>query len=260
MPRRAPSRWLACLLIATGPSLAASAPAQTPPPLRLLASEAWAMPLAQLQRSRGVLQLSDGVLLHWGEALARELGRPVSWVLRPRKRIESSLLDDAADLYCLLHPDWLSAEGRGRMQWPAQPFMQIEERLVAAPGQPLPAMLADLDGQTLGTVLGYHYPLLDPGFASGRHFRDDAPNEALLARKLLQGKNRYGVMRSLDLDWINRGQPAPARLQASDIVLTSKPVFCVLAPAARLALPDFEQAQQKLLKRGVLQQILERYR
>jgi len=228
-------------------------------PLRVMVSESWGMPFGQLQRQGSGQQLSAGIAYDWYLALAHELERPLEQRVRSRRRQEASLLAHEVDVFCLVRPDWLSKEVSAALQWASQPVMTAEDRIVAAPGVPVPTSLDDLRGQTLGTVLGFVYPSLEAHFAAGHLRREDAPNETALTAKLLRAHNRYGVLKTLDARYQQRSQPAAKALGISAIVVANAPLFCALAPQARISLAELEAAQASLLRRGEMARILAKY-
>ncbi len=223
-----------------------------------MVSESWGMPFGQLQRQGSGQQLSAGIAYDWYLALAHELERPLEQRVRSRRRQEASLLAHEVDVFCLVRPDWLSKEVSASLQWPSQPLMEAEDRIVAAPGVPVPSSLDDLRGQTLGTVLGFVYPSLEAEFAAGHLRREDAPNETALAAKLLRAHNRYAVLKTLDARYQQRSDAA-AVLGISAIVVARVPLFCALAPQARISLAELEAAQASLLRRGEMTRILAKY-
>jgi len=68
--------------------------------------------------------------------------------------------------------------------------------------------------QTIGTVLSYHYPTLQPLFDSGQLKRDDARNQDQVLQKLLAGRNEYGVSNQWTLDWFNQRLMPERQLRA----------------------------------------------
>lgn len=228
-------------------------------PLRVMVSESWGMPFGHVKRQGSGQQLSAGIAYDWYLALAEELERPLEQRVRSRRRQEAALLAHEVDVFCLVRPDWLSKKVSTALQWASQPLMAAEDRIVAAPGVPVPSSLDELRGQTLGTVLGFVYPSLEVGFAAGHLSREDAPNETALAAKLLRGHNRYGVLKTLDARYQQRSQPAAMALGISAIVVANAPLFCALAPQARISLAELEAAQASLLRRGEMTRILAKY-
>ncbi|GAA5174217.1 ABC transporter substrate-binding protein [Niveibacterium umoris] len=230
----------------------------TPAPLYFGVSEAWAMPFGEIQTSGGRTALVGGIMKAWQEALAAELGRSAVPVILSRLREEQRDPGIHIDVRCFTTPEWVT-DAKARYDWPS-PYMTIEERLVGASTSPTVQTLEDLHGKSVGTVLGYHYPLLDPLFASARITRDDAPNEAAAVRKQLAGRVDYTVMRTIDLAYLQRIDPNARALRASSLLITRTSVYCARSKSATISLEQLERAQTRLLGRGAFERILADYR
>ncbi|MNE58798.1 Bacterial extracellular solute-binding protein, family 3 [compost metagenome] len=63
---------------------------------------------------------------------------------------------------------------------------------------------ADLPHQSIGTVLSYNYPTLQPLFDANQLRRDDARNQEQVLQKLQAGRNHYAVSNQWTLDWFNQ--------------------------------------------------------
>lgn len=258
---RWPGPWVCLLmagLIGLGP-IAASAQAESAAPVRFMVTESATMPLALIERDAGgVPRLVDGILLDWQRALAKGLGRPAEYVVIPRRREELAMAPTKSDIRCAMSPEWISAEARDDYVWPA-PWLHVREVLVGPPGTAAIRDESAFKGQRVGTVAGYHYPSLEPHFASGRLARDDAPTEAAALGKLQRGHVRLTIMREMDLRYLLQGSMKGAALESSALVINDVPMHCGLARKGSVRLDRFEAVQQQLIQSGVLQQIARRY-
>lgn len=216
------------------------------------------MPFGEFQTSGEHTTLTGGIMKAWQDALATELNRRAVPVLLSRLREEQHNPNVQIDVRCFTTPEWVS-DAQTRYEWPS-PFMTVEERLVGAATQPTVQGLEDLRGQSIGTVLGYHYPLLDPLFAKGQIVRDDAPNETAALRKQFAGRVDFTVMRTLDLAYLQRIDSKARALRPSPLVITRTPVYCARSRSATISLEQLESAQARLLSRGALERILAQYR
>lgn len=241
-------------------ALAQQAAAGAPEALRYLYSES--MPAPQLIRSGGASGRDDGLQIRWARALAQELGRPLELLPRPRQRLERALLSGEGDFVCHAQPQWFGEEARQRVQWLRQPYQHFEQRLVVAPGQSLPRSLADIAGRTVGVVAGYRYPHLDELLGDERVRRSHAPREPALMQMLARGRVELAVVDVGNLAYQQKLDPGLRALRLSTVVVERGDLHCALAPAglARLTLADFEQAQTRLLQRGIWQQLEQQYR
>jgi len=210
------------------------------------------MPVGRLAHESTGLRLVDGFMLRWYEALGQALGLPLEQVVRSRRRLDASLLSGEADVLCLLHPEWVPSAERRRMRWAQEPFLQVIEQIVAGPGVPLPRTLEDLQGERIGTVLGFSYPQLQPLFADGRLIRDDAPNEESLAAKLLKGHSRYAVLEQAQLNHLSHASMQGAQLRPTGLGVQPFEAFCALSPKGRVSLDAFNAAQSRLLQNAQL--------
>lgn len=233
-----------------------AAPASSPP-IVFAVSEAWSMPLAEFADADGRKSLVGGIAKAWQEALAQELGRTAAVLVLPRARmdVEAPL---SADLRCFIAPEW-TGETRVEYEWPT-PFMHMEDRLVGSSAQALVQSLDDIPGRRIGTVFGYSYPALQRAFASKVLLRDDAPNEQAAQRKQIGGRVDYTVMRTLSLDYLRRTDPAARDLIASPLLLARTGVHCARPKKSTVAFEALQAAQDRLIRRGVLDRILADYR
>lgn len=250
--------WFASLAAALCvPGAVGAAPAEAP--VRFLVTESATMPLARIERQPdGTMRLVDGLLRDWQDALARGLGRPAVVVVVPRRREEAAIVAGEADVRCTMSPEWVSPAALGDYLWPA-PWLQVREVLAGPPGTAAIRDESAFRGQRVGTVAGYHYPRLEPHFAAGRLLRDDAPTEAAALGKLQRGHVSLGVMREMDLRYLQQRQAAGVPLESAALVINAVPMHCGLARGGRVKLDRFEAVQQQLIQAGVLQQIARRY-
>jgi polar amino acid transport system substrate-binding protein len=84
---------------------------------------------------------------------------------------------------------------------------------------------ASLSRQSIGTVLGYSYPTLQPLFEAKQLQRDDARNQEQVLEKLQAGRNRYAVSNQWTLDWFNQ-RLLPGRQLQGVAVLQEQSVGC----------------------------------
>lgn len=250
--------WLARLAVALcAPGAVTAGPADVP--VRFLVTESATMPLARIERQPdGAMRLVDGLLRDWQDALAQGLGRPAVVVIVPRRREEAAIAAGEADVRCTMSPEWVSPAAQGDYLWPA-PWLQVREVLVGPPGTAALGDESGFRGQRVGTVAGYHYPRLERYFAVGRLVRDDAPTEAAALAKLQRGYVSLGIMREMDLRYLQLRQPGGVAFESAAFVVNAVPMHCGVARAGRVTLDRFEAVQQQLIQAGVLQQIARRY-
>lgn len=214
------------------------------------ASSANAPPLVFFDRE----VLIGGISKELGEAIAGQLGRQVRFMVLPRKRIERYLEAGIVDALCYSRPEWLPIPG---LLW-SRPVFADSDLLISARSARQARSVKDLQGETVGTVLGFRYQQLDehPEIAI---LRDDAPSMEHNLRKMAIGRFAYAFTNSLTLDYYRKtGDPLLAI--HPPLVLYRYQTHCALSPKSRIALGDFNQAIVALQKNGQIEKILGNYR
>jgi ABC-type amino acid transport substrate-binding protein len=230
------------------------------PPLRFLVLDAHSMPFSEFKNTAsGRLELTGGIIKDWQDALARELHRTPVNIYYSRMRQDQAAASGQVDLRCFVSPEWVPPALRQQYDWPT-PFMHVEERLAGSVGKPQIRSVNELHGKTVGMVLGYRYPALEPLFDRHLANRDNAPNEAGVLAKQLAGRTDYMAVRTLDFYYLQRQNPALGVLQLSPLVINIAPLYCARPKTSQLSLEELVQAQQRLLDAGTMEKILQRYR
>ena len=93
---------------------------------------------------------------------------------------------------------------------------------------------AEFTAQSIGTVLGYSYPTLQPLFDASQLLRDDARNQEQVLEKLQAGRNRYAVSNQWTLDWFNQRLLPEQQLQSVAVLQVAE---CRLLRAQRPEVP-----------------------
>jgi len=188
-------------------------------PLRFVVPDSWAMPMVQLEHS----QPTQGILYDVMLSLATQVGMPAEFHVLPRARVQNAMEHGEVDVRCYAAQSWLPNQS-GDYIWSiplwTQPDVLISRKEPEAAIAP-----ASLPRQTIGTVLGYSYPTLQPLFDSGRLLREDARNQDQVLEKLLAGRYRYAVSNQWTLDWFNQ-RLLPERQLQGVAVLQEQHVGC----------------------------------
>lgn len=119
--------------------------------------------------------------------------------------------------------------------------------------------LSRMQGETIGTVLGFTYPGLAPLFASGQLQRDDARTQELALAKLQARRYDYAISNELTLQWFNRQQPAGDKLQPLQEVAADL-VACIVRDEPDVPTMPLLRALVQMKQAGEFEQILARYR
>ena len=188
-------------------------------PLRFVISDSWTMPMVQLERGKPTQGILYDVIL----SLATQVGLPAEFHVLPRGRVQSAMEQGEVDVRCYAAQSWLPRQS-GDYIWSIPLFTQ-PDLLVARHAQTDAVNPADLPNQSIGTVLSYSYPALQPLFDTDRLQRDDARSQEQVLEKLLAGRNRYAVSNRWSLDWFNQ-RLLPERQLHSVAVLQEQNVGC----------------------------------
>lgn len=204
-------RWAVGALL--GLSLSAMA---SPPPLRFVVADSWAMPMVQIERGRP----TQGILYDMMLSLATQVGVPAQFHVLPRARVQNAMEHGEVDVRCYAAQSWLPNLS-GDYIWSIPLFFQ-RDLLISRQDQPPNADPAHLPRQSIGTVLGYSYPTLQPIFDTDRLWREDARNQEQVLDKLLAGRYRYAVSNQWTLDWFNQRLLPGQQLQAVAVLQEQK--------------------------------------
>jgi polar amino acid transport system substrate-binding protein len=188
-------------------------------PVRYVMADSWAMPMVQLERGRP----TQGILYDVMLSLSTQVGVPAEFHVLPRARVQNAMEHGEVDVRCYAAQTWLPNQS-GDYIWSIPLFLQ-RDLLVSRNGSPTLINPADLRHETIGTVLGYIYPTLQPLFDSGQLQREDARNQEQVLDKLLAGRSRYAVSNQWTLDWFNQRLMPGRQLQAV-AVLQEQNVGC----------------------------------
>ncbi|NUU34759.1 ABC transporter substrate-binding protein [Pseudomonas sp. C2B4] len=188
-------------------------------PLRFVVPDSWAMPMVQLEHGRP----TQGILYDVMLSLATQVGVPAEFHVLPRGRVQSAMEQGEVDVRCYAAQSWLPNQS-GDYLWSIPLFTQ-PDLLISRPDPHTSVIPANLSRQSIGTVLGYSYPTLQPLFDANQLHRDDARNQEQVLEKLQAGRNRYAVSNQWTLDWFNQ-RLLPGRQLQGLAVLQEQSVGC----------------------------------
>lgn len=181
-------------------------------PLRFVVPDSWTMPMVQLEHGRP----TQGILYDVMLSLATQVGVPAEFHVLPRGRIQNAMEQGEIDVRCYVAQSWLPNQS-GDYLW-SIPLWTQPDLLVSRPTPQTSVIPASLPRQTIGTVLGYSYPTLQPLFDANQLQRDDARNQELVLEKLQAGRNHYAVSNQWSLDWFNQRLLPEQRLQGVTVL------------------------------------------
>ena len=172
-----------------------------PTPLRFAISDSWAMPMVQIDGD----QPTQGILYDLMLSLANQVGHPAQFQVLARARIAPAMEHGEIDVRCYVTQAWLNNLS-GDYVWSIPLWVQ-RNVLVSAHVPPLSVNVTKLAAQSIGTVLNYSYPTLEPLFATGQLKRDDARSEEQVLHKLVAGRFKYAITNEWTLERFNQQFP-----------------------------------------------------
>ncbi|OEZ99919.1 ABC transporter substrate-binding protein [Duganella sp. HH101] len=243
MSRLVPS-LLALTLAALPLAMALGAPGE----LVMLAPLDQTMPIVRF--SNGVL--AGGIIKDVGDALAQRLGRRAVYLNADVAGVTPALSSGRADAMCYVLPFWID----GDYDW-SMPLLPDTEMVVARADAPHLRSLKDLKDTPIGTVAGYRYPRVEQ--VLGKQFsRTDAASMDLNVQQMIAGKVQYTLAGENTLFYLQRIHPH-LKLRP-ELVFSSFKAQCAFSRKSQVPFNDANRAIDALLKEGVIDQILARYR
>ena len=246
MPKCSPP-LLSALLSALLVTLTAAVHA-APGELVMLAPLEQAMPIVRF--SNGVLD--GGILKDVGDALAQRLGRRAVYLSVDVAGVAPALGSGRADALCYVMPFWID----GDYDW-TMPLLPDTEMVVASADAPRLRSLKDLMDQPVGTVTGYRYPRVEQ--VLGKRFtRVDSASMEANVQQMIAGKAQYTMAGENTLFYLQRVHPQ-LKLRP-DLMFSSFKAQCAFSHKSQVPFADANRAIDAMLKDGVIDQILARYR
>ncbi len=211
------------------------------------------MPDAQFQDEK----LVGGIMYDLGQALSKQLAMPVYYVALPRKRIGVEVRAGKADILCENNPKW--SEAPEQYVW-SEPLFEWSIVIFGHNSTPKLNNVANIPaGSTISTVLGYHYPALDPFFNNGKLTREDAITEQNVILKLNAGRTDYGVSESLVLSWYKKTNPNH-HVSPWQLAISSIGSHCAIPLKGKIPSAIIIDALEELKRKGSIENILNKYR
>ncbi|SEM98593.1 polar amino acid transport system substrate-binding protein [Pseudomonas sp. ok272] len=223
-----------------------------PAPLRFAITDSWAMPMVQIEQGRP----TQGILYDVMLSLATQVDMPAEFHVLARARVQSSMEHAEIDVRCYAAQAWLPNQS-GDYIWSIPLWFQ-RDLLVTTQGRPASTDLARIEAQSIGTVLGYSYPTLQPRFDSLQFRRDDARNQDQVLQKLLAGRNHYGISNQWTLDWFNQ-RLEPQRKLRTVAVLQEQHVGCYVRNDPKLPVQRILRTLLRMKMSGEIDDIIRLY-
>ncbi|VVM41636.1 hypothetical protein PS619_00341 [Pseudomonas fluorescens] len=221
-------------------------------PLRFAMPDSWAMPMVQYERGRP----TQGILYDLMLSLATQVGVPAEFHVLPRARVQTSMEHGEIDVRCYAAQSWLPNQS-GDYIWSLPLFFQ-RDLLISRKDQPTSTDPTHLPRQSIGTVLGYTYPTLQPLFDADRLQREDARNQEHVLEKLLAGRYRYAVSNQWALDWFNQRLMPEQQLQGV-AVLQEQKVGCYVRNDPKVPVQRILRTLLRMKMSGEIDEIIRLY-
>ncbi|WP_413560781.1 substrate-binding periplasmic protein [Bdellovibrio sp. HCB209] len=228
--------------------LTLSAQAETKLELRAAIPAGLAPPLLIEQKGK-----VDGLIVDYVTALAEAMGRTANFSVVTRYRLNSYMLKGQMDVLCYTSKIW--DDGIKKLDFSKVLFNKRE--VIIGPS-PMPKKVSDLKGETIGTMLQYVYPKLDPYFASGKILREDNLSEEGNLKKLLNGRIQYVVTDQIFFDYFRLENPGIAK-NREGLYLTDYPIVCSISRKGRLTKPEIDKAIDDVKASGKLKALFKKY-
>ncbi|MEK2647220.1 substrate-binding periplasmic protein [Bdellovibrio sp. BCCA] len=196
---------------------------------------------------------TKGLVADYTVALAEAMGRKAELSLITRYRLDGYLLKGQMDVLCYTSKAW--ASNQDALDFSKPLFTKREVILGPAP---MPKKVSDLKGKTIGTILQYVYPKLDPLFESKQLKREDSPSEEANLKKLLHGRLSYVVTDELFIDYFKLENPK-FEINRERLFMQEYPVVCSISRKGRVTEKELNAAIDKIKANGKLEAIFKKY-
>lgn len=196
---------------------------------------------------------TKGLVAEYAAALAQAMGRTATFSIITRYRLDSYLLKGQVDMMCYTSKVW--ASNQDQMDFSKTLFSKRE--IILGP-ETMPKKVSDLKGKTIGTMLQYVYPKLDPLFQSKQLVREDSLSEEANLKKLLNGRIDYIVTDEIFVDYFKLKHPKIDR-NRQRLFMQEYPISCAVSRKGRVKEKEVNAAVDKIKSDGTLQTIFKKY-
>lgn len=203
-------------------------------------------------------QLTGGVLKELMDALSKESGIKMEYVLVSKRNQEEEMLSGKIDGACLLNPhDVLNATN---FQWSSVLYVEEDVLIVRKEDAKTLKDITSLHGHKVGTIQSHHYPHFDPYFHNNSIERVDN-------KKLSNNINqlRFGVLDAvidtkLAVGHCIQKKNMQDKLIVSNKVIDTQDLHCAFRKDMSVSLEKINSALYILKEKGVIDRILQKYK
>ena len=188
--------------------------------------------------------------------IAMAQGLHIKSVDAPKKRVESMVLDRQIDAVPRAL-EWVSEPDRFVF---TDSVIRVRDVVFSRTKQPVVYRRPDdLVGKTVGTHLGYAYPLLEPLFESKKAYREDAYNEQSMLRMLKARRTDAVVMNEAVGYWLMKTEGLTGQFIASETELEGYEYRFMMGRQWSKFVTQFNRELAQMKKDGRLAAIVGRY-
>ncbi|MBO9666043.1 MAG: transporter substrate-binding domain-containing protein [Bdellovibrio sp.] len=195
----------------------------------------------------------EGLIVDYINALAEAMGRKANFSIVTRYRLDGYLLKGQMDVLCYTSTLW--ASNADKLDFSKTLFTKRE--IIVGPS-PMPKKVSGLQGKTIGAMLQYVYPHLDPYFESGKIKREDSVSEQANLKKLLSGRIHYVVTDQIFLDYFRLENPTITKGREG-LFLQDYPISCSISRQGRVKRKDLNKAIDEIKSSGKLHALFKKY-
>nr|WP_235727734.1 transporter substrate-binding domain-containing protein [Maridesulfovibrio frigidus] len=199
-----------------------------------------------------------GIIKDLFAALVKDTGDTVEYVRVPFKRALYQFDEGKIDIEPMSNPIWRKSSSLKAIY--SIPFAVSEEILLFNADKYFPVNSPeDLLGRTVGVISGYYYPVYTPYFADERIKPHPLRSENKLIQLLLAGRLDQALMNKDFAQYQIKTQNLAGKLMVGE-PCSVLDMMIRFHPSKKNAVPRFNEAIQKLLNDGTIEQIYDRYR
>jgi len=203
-------------------------------------------------------QLTGGVLKELLDALSKESGIKMEYVLVSKRNQEQEMVDGTIDGACLLNPnDILNAT---KFQWSSVLYVEEDVLIVRKEDAKNLNNITSLHGHKVGTIQAHSYPHLDPYFHNNSIERVDNKKLSNNINQLRFGVIDAVVDTKLAVGHCIQKKNMQDKLIVSNKIIDSQDLHCAFRKDMSVSLEKINSALYLLKEKGVIDKILQKYK
>lgn len=198
-----------------------------------------------------------GIMADVLREVASTLGYQIQGEETPKNRVEQLVLAGKVDV-APRAMEWMTDTRRFAF---TDPVVRVRDVVFSRKQAPVRYRVPDdLLGKSVGTHLGYSYPVLKPYFDAQRMVREDARSELSMLRMLNAGRTDVAVLNEAVAQWLIKTEKLQGQFIAADTELDGYDYRFMFGHQWSDFVPKFNQELARMKKDGRLARILNKYR